>query len=180
MRRIVVGISGASAIYLSFRFLNILPNEIEKYLVISNGARLVLQSEDIKVDFSGVENLTIFDDTALESCISSGSFRCDCMAIIPCSSNTLAKIACGISDTLITRVAHVMIKESRKLLLAPREMPFSAIMLENMLKLSRLGVVISPPLFGSYSGRTLDDIENLILGKWCDSLGIDYDYKRWS
>ena len=99
--------------------------------------------------------------------------------MIPCSQNTLAKISYGICDTLLTRTASVMIKENRKLLLAPREMPLSPIVLENMLKLSRLGVQIAPPIFGYYAGKSLEEIERFLIGKWCDNLGIPYNYKRW-
>jgi 4-hydroxy-3-polyprenylbenzoate decarboxylase len=104
------------------------------------------------------------------------------MAVIPCSMNTLAKISCGIADNLVTRSASVMLKEQKKLLLAPREMPFSAIPLENMLKLSRLNVIISPPVMGYYSeSETIEEMERFIIGKWYDSLGIENDlYKRWS
>lgn len=181
MKRIIIGISGASAVGLGFRFVEILPNDIDKFLVISNGAKSVIKAEKINItDVSNINKVTIFDDADMGARISSGSFVCDAMAIVPCSSNTLAKISCGISDTLITRAAHVMIKERRKLLIAPREMPFSSIMLDNMLKLSQLGVIVSPPIFGTYGGSAIEDIENLIFGKWCDSLGIEYNYKRWN
>ena len=103
------------------------------------------------------------------------------MIIAPCSMNTLAKIACGISDNLVTRCASVMIKEHKKLILAPREMPFSAIALENMQKLATLGVIIAPPVMAYYSEQqTLDEMENFIIGKWFDMLGIENNlYKRW-
>lgn len=96
--------------------------------------------------------------------------------------NTLAKIACGIADDLITRSASVMIKENKKLLLAPREMPFSAIALENMLKLSRLGVIIAPPVAAYYADvHSVDEMEDFFIGKWFDLLDIEHNlYKRWS
>jgi len=103
------------------------------------------------------------------------------MLIAPCSMNTVAKIACGISDNLITRAAAVMIKEQKKLVIAPREMPFSAIALENMHKLATLGVIIAPPVMGYYSEQqTLNDMEEFMVGKWFDLLGIENNlYKRW-
>ena len=95
--------------------------------------------------------------------------------------NTLAKIACGISDNLTTRAAAVMIKERKTLLLAPREMPFSPIALENMHKLASLGILIAPPVMAYYSEQTtLEEMENFMIGKWFDLLGIENDlYKRW-
>ena len=95
--------------------------------------------------------------------------------------NTLAKIACGISDNLPTRVAAVALKEQKKLLLAPRELPFSAIALENMKKLATLGVIIAPPVMAYYSKiSSLEDMEKFIIGKWYDTLGIENNlYERW-
>ncbi len=103
------------------------------------------------------------------------------MMITPCSMNTLAKISVGIADNLITRAAAVMIKERKDLLLAPRELPLSAIALENMQKLATLGVIIAPPVMGFYSEqKTLEDMENFIIGRWFDQLKIPHNlYKRW-
>ena len=96
--------------------------------------------------------------------------------------NTLAKIACGIADNLITRAAAVMIKERRTLVLAPRGIPFSPIALENMHKLSMMGVIIAPPVLAYYGDQEdLESMENFMIGKWFDLLGIKNDlYKRWS
>jgi 4-hydroxy-3-polyprenylbenzoate decarboxylase len=95
--------------------------------------------------------------------------------------NTLAKVACGISDNLPTRVAAVALKEQKKLLLAPRELPFSAIALENMHKLASLGVIIAPPVMAYYSDASnLQEMERFIIGKWYDVLGIENNlYERW-
>lgn len=191
MRRIIVGISGASGVELGLRFLQFLPKELEKYCVLTQGAKFTLQAENRKDSASSqvqvdwieslreIPNLILLEDTDLGAKIASGSFVCEAMAVIPCSQNTLAKIACGICDTLLTRAASVMIKENRKLLLAPREMPFSPIVLENMLKLSRIGVRIAPPIFGYYAGKSLEEMERFLIGKWCDSLLLPFDYARW-
>lgn len=190
MKRIIVGISGASGVELGLRFLRFLPQELEKYCVITQGAQCAILVENRKHKenlnskilaeyLQEIPRLTLLEDTDLSACIASGSFVCEAMAVIPCSQNTLAKIACGICDTLLTRAASVMIKENRKLLLAPREMPLSPIVLENMLKLSRIGVRIAPPIFGYYAGKSLEDLERFLIGKWCDSLSIPFDYARW-
>jgi 4-hydroxy-3-polyprenylbenzoate decarboxylase len=101
--------------------------------------------------------------------------------VTPCSINTLSKIAHGIADNLITRVAAVAIKERKKLLLAPREMPLSSIALENMLKLSQIGAIIAPPMLAYYSEQqSLEEMENFIIGRWLDLAGIKNSlYKRW-
>ncbi|ACZ12305.1 UbiX family flavin prenyltransferase [Sulfurospirillum deleyianum] len=172
MKKIVIGISGASGVELGLKFLRALPLEIEKYLIVSDHANVVFQKES---------NTTLLDDNNIGAITASGSFKTDAMAIIPCSMNTLAKISYGIADNLLTRSAAVMIKEKRPLLLAPREMPFSPIALENMLKLSAIGVHIAPPVLGYYAQTTtLEAMENFLIGKWFDLLGIEHTlFPRW-
>lgn len=171
-RKIVVAISGASGVNLGMKTLDLLPESIEKHFVMSQNSKVVLQKE---------QNIITHKNSDISASIASGSFGVDAMIIAPCSMNTLAKIACGISDNLITRCASVVLKEQKKLILAPREMPFSAIALENMHKLASLGVIIAPPVMGYYSEQTsLEEMENFIIGKWFDLLDIENDlYKRW-
>ncbi len=127
------------------------------------------------------KTITLHDNSNIAASIASGSFQVDITVVIPCSMNTLAKIACGIADNLVTRAASVALKEQKKLLLAPRELPFSPIALENMLKLAKLNVIIAPPVIGYYSeSQTKDDIEKFIIGKWYDVLRIENSlYERW-
>jgi 4-hydroxy-3-polyprenylbenzoate decarboxylase len=174
IRRIVVAISGASGVSLGIKAIRALPDSLERHLIISSHAEIVLEKEDKK-------SIIIHQNDEISASIASGSYGVDAMMIVPCSMNTLAKISCGIADNLITRAASVMIKEQKKLLLAPREMPFSAIALENMLKLSRLGVAIAPPVMAYYSQQhSLEAMENFMIGKWFDLLGIPNDlYQRW-
>ncbi|KFN38590.1 MAG: 3-octaprenyl-4-hydroxybenzoate carboxy-lyase [Sulfuricurvum sp. MLSB] len=170
--KIVVGISGASGAALGIKTLRALPDTVQKHLIISDHAKIVFDKE---------ENLTIHGNDEIWASVASGSYGADAMIITPCSMNTLAKIACGIADNLITRAAAVMIKERRTLVLAPREIPFSPIALENMHKLSMMGVIIAPPVLAYYGEQsTLEEMENFMIGKWLDLLGIDNDlYKRW-
>lgn len=171
-RKIVIATSGASGVNLGIRTLELLPENIEKHFIMSKNSKVVLNKE-----LNAVKHKS--EDIAAS--IASGSFGVDAMIIAPCSMNTLAKIACGISDNLVTRCASVMIKEQKKLILAPREMPFSAIALENMHKLASIGVIIAPPVMAYYSEQqTLQDMENFMIGKWFDLLGIENNlYKRW-
>jgi len=179
--KLVIGITGASGVGLGLKFLNLLPQDIEVFCVISNSAKIALQYEE-NGSLPNNSNILFYDDESIGACIASGSFQTDAMIILPCSMNTLAKCAVGIADTLITRAFSVMLKERRKVVLAPREMPFNTIHLENMTKLSTMGVIISPPMLGYYSNQqTLDEMENFIIGKWFDTLGIEHNlYKRWS
>lgn len=170
--KIIVGISGASGVSLAEKFISKLPKDFEVYIIQSDNAKTVLKKE---------ENRIFLNDNDIGAITASGSFKSDAMVIIPCSMNTLSKISYGIADNLLTRTASVMLKENRSLLLAPREMPFSAIALENMLKLSRLGVMIAPPVSAYYAKITsLDEMENFYIGKWFDLLGIEHElFKRW-
>ncbi|HHD77679.1 MAG TPA: UbiX family flavin prenyltransferase [Campylobacteraceae bacterium] len=173
--RLIVAITGASGVRLGKRFVEALPDAIEKQLILSQNARTVFEKEH------HVANLHILDNDDIAAPVASGSFKCDAMAVIPTSMNTLAKIACGIADNLTTRAAAVQIKEQRKLLLAPREMPFSPVALENMLKLARLQIIIAPPVPGYYASiGTLEQMEDFMIGKWFDLLGIEHRlFQRW-
>ncbi len=171
--KIVVATSGASGVNLGLKVLELLPKEVQKHFIMSENSKTVLSKE--------LGDVTVHENNNIGASVASGSFGTDAMIIAPCSMNTLAKIACGISDNLVTRCAAVIIKEKKKLILAPREMPFSAIALENMQKLASLGIIIAPPVMAYYSEQqTLDEMENFVIGKWFDLLGIQNNlYKRW-
>ncbi|MDR0408335.1 MAG: UbiX family flavin prenyltransferase [Campylobacteraceae bacterium] len=172
MKKIIVGISGASGVRLGEKFIKALPKEYKVYVIPTCSAKIVSQKE---------ENHTLLDNNDISEVTASGSFGVDMMAVIPCSMNTLSKISCGIADNLLTRSAAVMIKEKKPLLIAPREMPYSAIDLENMHKLSLLNVIIAPPVAGFYANiHALEDMENFLIGRWFDLLSISNSlYKRW-
>lgn len=186
--KIIVAISGASGVNLALNFIKQLPKDFEIFVVFSKSAKKTLKLEnnilikDLQKIFEEDEkNITIFKDSNIGASIASGSFKVDKMIIVPCSLNTLAKCAVGISDSLITRAFSVMLKEKREIIMAPREMPFNSISLKNMLKLSKLGVIIAPPILGYYSNQqNLEDMEKFLIGKWFDLLKIDNNlYKRW-
>jgi 4-hydroxy-3-polyprenylbenzoate decarboxylase len=182
--KITVAISGASGSNLGVNFVKKIPKEIEVFVVFSKSAKTALKLENqisVKDLFTDYPNVTVFKDSNIGASIASGSFKVDKMIILPCSMNTLAKCAVGISDSLITRAFTVMLKEKREIIIAPREMPLNSIVLKNMLTLSKLGVVIAPPILGFYSAQqTLEDMENFLIGKWFDLLKIDNNlYKRW-
>ena len=179
--KLVVAITGASGVSLGLKFISLLPKDIQIYAIISNSAKKALSYEQ-NMDIPSSENILFYDDNSIDASIASGSFKTDAMIILPCSMNTLAKCTVGISDTLITRVFSVMLKERRKTILAVREMPFNTIQLNNMSTLSSMGVIIAPPMLGYYSNqKTIDDMENFIIGKWFDLLNIEHNlYKRWS
>lgn len=181
--KIAVGISGASGCILGLRLLEILDKtQHEIHAVISDAAKLTLKKEsNICVDFTKFKNINFYDNFMLDAPISSGSFGIEKTIVAPCSINTLAKISNSISDTLITRMCAVALKEQKKLILSVREMPFSPISLRQMSELSALGVSIAPPIMGFYSGASnVNEMIDFIVGKWLDLLNIKHDiYKRW-
>ena len=170
--KLIIAISGASGASLALSFIKYLPLTIEKHIVISDNAKIVLEKE---------EQIIKYDNKDISAPIASGSFRANAMIILPCSINTLSKISVGISDNLITRSASVMIKEKKKLILGVREMPLSSIILENMLKLSQNNCIIAPPIIGYYSDpKIIEDLEKFLIGKYFDILGIEHNlFKRW-
>ncbi len=190
-KKFILGISGASGIKLASGFLSVLPAEFEVHIILSRGACECAKYE-LGLDIKALESmlystrnsttpLYIWNDDEIGAPVASGSFGAEVMAIIPTSMDCLAKIACGISDTLLSRAASVMIKERRTLLLAPREMPLNAIVCEHMKQLALLGVIIAPPIIAYYAyPKTLAQMEHFIYGKWLDILRIPNDlYLRW-
>ena len=129
----------------------------------------------------GPEQFDYFAQDDFFAAVASGSSAPDAMVICPCSMGTLSRVACGNSATLLERCADVMLKESRPLVLVPRETPLNGIHLENMLKLSRLGARIVPAMPAFYHRpETIDDLVNFVVGKVLDSLGIENSlFKRW-
>ena len=178
--RLAICITGSSATHLGYKFINAISDDVELHIVLSENSKYSSQLEGNQYNITH-NNFHLYDDRDIGASLASGSFKIDKFAIIPCSMNTLAKCSVGISDSLITRAFGVSLKEKREILLAPREMPFSFIALENMLKLSGLGVTIAPPVVGYYSNQqTLDEMENFLVGKWLDLLKIENNlYKRW-
>ena len=192
-RRWVVGITGASGVIYGVtlcRFL--LKKGIYVHLIITEAGWRVLhdelgwnaakRSEVLDEQFSEYrDRLTVHPIADIGASIASGSFRVDGMAIVPCSMGTLAALAHGLSGNLLERAADVTLKEGRKLILMPRETPLSAIHLENMLKLSRLGVSIVPAMPAFYSmPQSIDDMVRFLVGKVLDMMQIDNQlFDRW-
>jgi flavin prenyltransferase len=130
---------------------------------------------------AGEPSLHYYAENNFFAPIASGSSAPDAMVICPCSLGTVGRIAAGLSNTLIERAADVMLKEGRPLLLVPREMPLSALHLENLLKLARLGVRIVPPMPAFYhQPQTMADLVDFVVGKVLDQLGIEHGlFQRW-
>jgi flavin prenyltransferase len=181
--RIVIGFSGASGIIYGIRLLEILHSiNIQTYLIISEWAKKNIEIETDK-NLEYVKSLSSinYENFKLDASVSSGSFLHDGMVIVPCSMKSLSSIANGYDDTLISRAASVTLKESRKLILVPRETPLSRIHLENMIKLHDAGAIILPAMPGFYHRpSTIDEIVDHLVGKILDQLKIKHDiFTRW-
>lgn len=183
--KIVVGLSGASGIIYAKKLLEYLStsNECQIFAVASIDA-MKIAKEEIQMDiieFFKSLKIEYFNNDDFYAPLASGSFWVDKTIVIPCSMKTLSSIAMGLSQSLITRMCDVAIKEKRTLTICPREMPFSAIHLENMLKLAQIGVNIVPPVPAFYNKpKTIDDLVDFVVGKVLDVTGIKNNvYKRW-
>lgn len=204
MKKYIFAITGASGSIIGMRVLRELLKTSQVHLIISGQSFSIIKGET-GIDWTNkkgsrvqgfkgskfiegkirkyfnTDRLFFYEDAQMDAPIASGSFKTDGMFIVPCSMKTLSGIANGYANNLIERAADVTIKEGRTLLLSPREMPFSAIHLENMLKLARLGVKIAPPAMGFYyKPKKIDDIVDFIAGKILDVIGVEHKmFKRW-
>ena len=183
MLKLIVGITGSTGAIYGVRLLQVLKElKVETHLIISSWGQKCTSMET-KYTTSDLHELatTFSDEHNMAASVSSGTHKVDGMIIAPCSMKTLSAIANGYDDTLVARAAGVTIKESRKLVLMVRETPLSAIHLENMLKLARLGVVILPPVTEFYTKpKTINDIIDHGVGKCLDQFDIEHSlYRRW-
>lgn len=198
MGKYIVGITGASGAIYGMRLIEeCLKAGHEIFLTITKSGRIVIKEElnldlDLSVDMIegrlleyfkvSKEVFTYYDVDHISSAIASGSFRTDGMIIAPCSMSMVSAIAQGSSNNLLERSADVILKEGKPMILIPRETPLSAIHLENLLKLARLGVKIIPPMPSFYTHpKTIEDIVNNTVGRVLDQLNIEHNLcKRWS
>lgn len=155
---------------------------LETHLVVTNGAKQVIPTEldETALELEALAEV-VYKDSDLGAAISSGSFRAHGMVVVPCSSGTLAKVAHGLTDNLVSRAAHVTLKERRPLVLVVREAPFSRPMLQNMLTAHDAGAVILPASPGFYHRpETVDDLVGTVTARTLDLLGVDNARaRRW-
>jgi 4-hydroxy-3-polyprenylbenzoate decarboxylase len=183
MERVIVGISGASGAILGIRLLEVLSKyDLETHLIVSDAAKRTIEMEtDWRVE--DVEALAnqVHDFNNIGSSISSGSFKSKGMVVIPCTIKTLSAIAYSFNTNLLIRAADVILKERRRLVLVPREMPLHRGHLEAMLKVHDLGGIILPPMLTFYhKPKSVEDMINYLIGKVLDSLDIPHNlFKRW-
>lgn len=189
-KQIVLAITGASGAAYARRLLDCLcESQAHVHLVVSPyGGRLL--HDELGIDKVSCEsllgrgspNLTIYPYQDVGAKLASGSFLTDCMVVCPCSMNTLAAISHGLGNNLIDRAAAVTLKESRRLILVPREMPWSRIDLQNAVRLTDAGAVICPASPGFYMlPQTLEDLVDFVVGKILDLVGVEHTLAvRWT
>jgi len=186
MRRIVVGISGATGAVYGIRLLQVLHElpDVETHLIITPAGRATLQLE---TDWSSAQVEALATATHrygdIAAAPSSGSFKTDAMVVLPCSMRTLTGIAYSISDNLLTRAADVTLKEHRPLILAPRETPLHLGHLRALLQVAEMGAIIVPPMPAFYHRpKTVRDIIDQTVQRVCDQLNLELPadlFKRW-
>ena len=182
--RLVVAITGSTGVAYGVRLLEALGEAgVRTDLILSKwGAKCIPMETDRTVQYVRSLADAVHDDGNMAAPVSSGTHRADGMAVAPCSMKTLSAVANGYDSSLVARAAGVAIKEAgRRLVVVPREAPLSAIHLENMLRLARLGVVVLPPVPAFYTRpRSVADIVDHTVGKCLDQFGIEHSlYKRW-
>ncbi len=179
---IVLGISGASGVVYGIRLLEVLRERCFVNLIVTDAARKILKIESDR-SYEEISQLAdrVFGQDEFTAPIASGSYLFDAMVVAPCSMRTMAAIACGISDTLIARVADVCLKQKRPLVLVPRETPLSLIHLKNMVSVAEAGGIILPASPAFYSRPSqVDDLVDVLVGRILDILRIDNNISpRW-
>lgn len=184
-RRLVIGITGASGAIYGVRMLQVLAQaaDWESHLVISSSG-LMTAVHELEMEKAEIERLAdvVHNVRDIGASIASGSFQCDGMVIAPCSMRTLAAVAHGLSDNLVTRAADVMLKERRRLVLMARETPLNLAHLRNMVAVTELGAIVAPPVPAFYNQPSdIDDIVNHTVGRILDLFGIEHAglLQRW-
>ncbi|MFV0478663.1 MAG: UbiX family flavin prenyltransferase [Parahaliea sp.] len=182
-QRLIVGISGASGVTYGVRALELLREaQVETHLVISSSARLTLHHE-IDRDIEDIRALAsqVYPVSDIGAAIASGSFITAGMLIAPCSVRTLSEIATGVTSSLLTRAADVVLKERRRLVLMLRETPLHTGHLRSMTQASEMGAIIAPPVPAFYTRpQTIDEIVTQSVGRALDLLGLNLpQVKRW-
>jgi len=184
MKRLVVGLSGASGVVYGVRLLEVLKGTpgVETHLIVSRGAEVTLRLET-QTSLAEVRALAdvVHEHGNLAAPISSGSFRVAGMVVVPCSMKSLAQIALSLGDNLLSRAADVTLKERRKLVLVPRESPLHLGHLRHMTAVTEMGAIILPPAPSFYHGPiTIMDLVDQTLGKVLDQFEIEHRlFRRW-
>ncbi len=174
MKRFVLCVTGASGVCYAKRLFDCLKSNAELHVIVSErGAELLNLELGLKASYFTGENVTAYKNSRINTSVASGSFPVDAVIVIPASMGTIGRIASGVSETLIERVADVTLKEKRKLIVVPRETPFSTIHLKNLITLDQAGALIMPASPGFYQEqKSMDDLIDFMVARIMDQIGV--------
>lgn len=177
MKRFILAITGASGACYAKRLFDILRSQSELHVIVSDRGQELLNLElNLKLEYFSGDRVTVYKNSRINAAIASGSFQSDGMVVVPASMGTIGRIAAGISETLIERAADVVLKEKRKLIVVPRETPFSTIHLKNLLAIDQAGGLILPASPGFYRGpNSVENLVDFIVARILDQLGVAQD-----
>ena len=177
MKRFILAITGASGACYAKRLFDILRSQSELHVIVSDRGQELLKLElNLKLEYFSGDRVTVYKNSRINAAIASGSFQSDGMVVVPASMGTIGRIAAGISETLIERAADVVLKEKRKLIVVPRETPFSTIHLKNLLAIDQAGGLVLPASPGFYQGpNSVDNLVDFIVARILDQLGVAQD-----
>jgi 4-hydroxy-3-polyprenylbenzoate decarboxylase len=183
VRKIILGLTGASGACYAKRLVEVLSPQVDLHLVHSRTAPLVFH-EELGLNLSGwlkEQKVTVHGISDFLSPLASGSNRFDGYVVIPCSMKTLSQIAHGVGETLLTRVGDIALKERRKMILVAREAPYSTVHLENMLRISQMGGIIFPASPGFYHDpQTIEDLVDFVVSRVIQLLDLPQELvKPW-
>lgn len=177
MKRFILAITGASGVCYAKRLFDILRPQSELHVIVSDRGQELLKLElNLKLEYFSGDRVTVYKNSRINAAIASGSFQSDGMVVAPASMGTIGRIAAGISETLIERAADVVLKEKRKLIVVPRETPFSTIHLKNLLAIDQAGGLVLPASPGFYQGpNSVENLVDFIVARILDQLGVAQD-----
>jgi len=182
-KSVLIALTGASGVIYAERLIQVLAEKKTPRIagLVYSASALKVYELELGKELHVPSEVKVYSENDFTSPFASSSSLPECMVIVPASMNTIAKIAAGLQDNLITRAASAMLRTRRRLVVVPRETPLGVVELENMLKLARMGAVILPACPGFYHmPKKLGDLVDFMVGKILDSLGVENDlYKRW-
>ena len=175
MKRFILAITGSSGVCYAKRLFDYLLSKAELHIIVSErGAELLKLELNLNTSYFSGDGVFLHKNSKITASIASGSFFTDAMVIVPASMGTIGRVAAGVSGTLIERVADVTLKEKRKLIVVPREAPFSTILLKNLLALDQAGTLILPASPGFYQNpKSVEDLVDFMVARILDHLGMD-------
>ena len=182
MKRFILAITGASGACYAKKLFDVLKDNSELHVIVSErGVELLNLELDLKTSYFSGDNVTLYKNSKINTCIASGSFKTDGMVVVPASMGTIGRIASGVSTTMVERAADVILKEKRKLILVPRDTPYSLIHINNMHTITMAGGIICPASPSFYSNPSdFEELAATVADRILDLCGFEIESFRWN